>query len=811
MNYGLKINKGIKILCIKFLFLGIWIIPGVLLSQNLQLVSTIDSLKKYCSSEKISFSIQATIQPNPGNFFIFELSDSAGNFIQPQKIDSVGTQGFHDIELPEVQYTSGQYRVRLISTSPVDSSGPSKPIYIKQDPRYGLFFLKPNALCKGDTTIVTDLNDPLGIGYKWYKNRQGLPHGTPVLRISEGAEYRLEITQEDCKTTSEEFLVQDIDTRILGFDSTYCENDSPFTVGVTPGGGMLQGLPSSRVFNPQDSTPGTYTIAYTEPFVRYKMREVPTFWRNFVGTQLALDEVVDTIVLPFSMPFFDNQFDTLFVSPYGIVSFKSIGQACCNGQPIPNYNYNNGKSKEDNYIALWWGNLTVLHGGTIKYTITGLPGNQIFTLAYENIPLDHALNSTSDFQLVLFEETGIIEIQLFNCKAEGKLFSTGIERDDGDFGYQYYLGKANVSEKAIQFVPSEGCTCEQQTTINRLPEVGFTDSILTTCVTAPPFELTQGWPSPGRYLGIGVERDSLYNPSLLGQAGWDTIQYEYQSPQTGCFNSSVAIIEVLDRPLAAFEVMDTCFGDTLRTINVSSTHSMLDTMTWLGGEQYVENQFEPFFRADSAGPLDIKLTLKSLYGCQDTFARKVEIKPLPAPVWATVRDIPTLGDSTFFQNLTPNLKNSIWEFPDSSLLQDPIHFFPDSGWHTFSLFVCDTFGCQNKTAEKVYIRWRPDKLTVYPNPTSDELFATVLLARPNDIKLVLINELGQEVYKKQYLNEPEGIRLLSINLTSLSIPEGFYFLSVIVGGKKINFEETEDRFVETKKPQIRYRKIVYKP
>lgn len=157
------------------------------------------------------------------------------------------------------------------------------------------------------------------------------------------------------------------------------------------------------------------------------------------GIQLSLeDEDRVSISLPFTFKFYGVEYNTLWISSNGWLSFGSDpGTSAFSNVSIPNGDAPN------NIIAPLWDDLDPLAGGSIYYLADSI--NQRFLIQFENVPFYNADSETVSFTVILYDPasyptpTGDGDILvLYNKRPEQSDFTVGIENASGTVGLQYY-------------------------------------------------------------------------------------------------------------------------------------------------------------------------------------------------------------------------------------------------------------------------------------------------------------------------------------------------------------------------------------
>jgi hypothetical protein len=120
------------------------------------------------SNVAIPFTVNGAYGSN--NVFTAQLSDAAGNFgNNPVSVGSITGTGDNTIQatIPAGTNASANYRIRVIASSPFDTSGNSQPITIKRVPEAYLTISGTTPVCLGSTTYSASPLDPNATTYTW--------------------------------------------------------------------------------------------------------------------------------------------------------------------------------------------------------------------------------------------------------------------------------------------------------------------------------------------------------------------------------------------------------------------------------------------------------------------------------------------------------------------------------------------------------------------------------------------------------------------------------------------------------------------
>ncbi|HLF44860.1 MAG TPA: PKD domain-containing protein [Chitinophagaceae bacterium] len=170
----------------------------------------------------------------------------------------------------------------------------------------------------------------------------------------------------------------------------------------------------------------------------------------------------------------------------------------------------------------------------------------------------------------------------------------------------------------------------------------------------------------------------------------------------GCVSDTLRKnITVGSKPLAAFEVFDTCSGKIPRVNDLSSnTVGLINQRTWLLDGLQVSSFQQPPFSNLAAGTHQLKLAVQSEFGCaSDTVSENFIIKP--SPVIEMMAPSGCQREPIFFsasqRDNTTIITQWNWSFGDGSnaVLQNPVHTYASAGSKTVKLTATASNGCSS--------------------------------------------------------------------------------------------------------------------
>ncbi len=84
------------------------------------------------------------------------------------------------------------------------------------------------------------------------------------------------------------------------------------------------------------------------------------------------------------------------------------------------------------------------------------------------------------------------------------------------------------------------------------------------------------------------------------------------------------------------------------------------------------------------------------------------------------------------------------------------------------------------TSEKVY----DNNFSIFPNPAKDKMNLKFNLSKASDVSIIVTNAMGQNIYEDQIKNVISGVYTHCIEVNTLHLKAGVYFISIINEGSK---------------------------
>ncbi len=180
---------------------------------------------------------------------------------------------------------------------------------------------------------------------------------------------------------------------------------------------------------------------------------------------------------------------------------------------------------------------------------------------------------------------------------------------------------------------------------------------------------------------------------------------------SNCSNTIQKQVTIHTLPQADFSTTQLCNNVP---INFSENITSIDSITtylWDFGDTSTDTTANPTHEYTNSGNFSVSLTVTSLFGCEDSITKTLEIKP--SPVIDFSHSVLCSGKQAQFNDLSITspifpIISWQWDFGDNttSTTSNPIHIYSDTGTYIVSLAAQSLNGCtQNKT----------DTITVFPS------------------------------------------------------------------------------------------------
>lgn len=399
-----------------------------------------------------------------------------------------------------------------------------------------------------------------------------------------------------------------------------------------------------------------------------------------------------------------------------------------------------------------------------------------------------------------------------NCANEPLNFTNSTSISHGKVNYLWNFGDGTTSTDSLPtkafstagiyditlYVTSNfGCTdsASQTITIYPLPKASFT--VKNYCIDSAVQFVNNTSISVGTvsYIWQFGDGNSSVNASpshIYAQPGTYTVKLIAIS-NNGCKDSTSQNVTIYTKPKAAFGFNgDFCLGGTINFKDSSTiTSGIITSYEWDFGDGNKSTNQNPTHTYASAGTYEVKLTVKSNFGCTDFIAKQVTVNALP--------DL-FINDTIYERNVKFVVSDSSystynWSFGDgdSSTDKNPLHRYPATGTYKITLLVTNLFGCEKTFTDSVQILTnnikhaelqRSINLDVYPNPFNEYFIFGYSVNQPTSVKATIVDITGKEIVNIiNVANKPAGTYTELISAKDYQLKAGIYFLRVTMKDK----------------------------
>ncbi len=322
----------------------------------------------------------------------------------------------------------------------------------------------------------------------------------------------------------------------------------------------------------------------------------------------------------------------------------------------------------------------------------------------------------------------------------------------------------------VTVTDNNGCSSTASTTVivNALP-------VATANAEGPACEgLTISLSANGgttyQWTGPNAFSSTSQNPIITGATTSNNGTYTVTvTDANGCSSTASTTITVYATPIASFTATNlsgctpvcTDFTD-LSTVNGSS----ITSWSWSSNGTNFSNQQNPTQCFTNIGLYDISLTVTSAQGCSATIVFNDLIQVFPNPIadfFIINSDLifPSSQVAQFISTSSGNITSWNWDFGDgnTSMIENPIHNYIDTGEFCVTLTVITNNGCQASTQNCLYIY--PEYTIYIPNtftPNDDKLndYFAVKGKGIKSIEMYIFNRWGEAIYSSDNLQGWSG-------------------------------------------------------
>ncbi|MBK7109147.1 MAG: T9SS type A sorting domain-containing protein [Bacteroidetes bacterium] len=563
----------------------------------------------------------------------------------------------------------------------------------------------------------------------------------------------------------------------IGLPDTICINSGLLNAEPEKGTGTWSGMGITvdGIFDPMIVGENNFTVinySYEMPLT-YNISTIPFEQPTLLNpdTLTLFDTDYEEVPIGFTFNYFDNTYDSTFISSNGYTSFGTPHTYFLPGLPDP-YGITN-------LVVLAGADLDPGSIGDVIISTQGEAPYRQFIFQYNDVPCDYEWGITVNVSGILYETTGVIDIVVKHLPPVDIFGITqGISNEPGTFGIETrnfnnikwfsHAWTFGAEDTAFRFTP-EFC-----------PRI-FTDTILVTGDIAVNVLGNDTTFCPGGSLQIGTHypgSEILWNTGetsphiTIEEAGIYTIQMHYGPGD--CYLFDTITIESIEQDVFANVLgNDTvlCDGDTLQlAINYTDT---IFSFHWNTADT------TQIIIVTEAGNYALEIEYQSGCSLYDSIAINYN-----APILIESTTTPSPDDGAG-GSITINVSggtapyNYLWS--DGLSGTEIENVYPE----TYYLTVTDALGCSISTTVSVGIGTgifdnENAQITIYPNPFDETIQVESSIAIS---KIEIINATGQYVFSTSY-NTVENTIILNTNF----LTQGIYILKTsMVNGESYTF------------------------
>jgi PKD repeat protein len=179
----------------------------------------------------------------------------------------------------------------------------------------------------------------------------------------------------------------------------------------------------------------------------------------------------------------------------------------------------------------------------------------------------------------------------------------------------------------------------------------------------------------------------------------------------GCTSTFSRIINVNDRPKAAFRFKDACVGEN---INITDASRGVSSYTWYFGDG-TQNSMATHSYA-KAGTYTLSLVVRNASGCVDSISNIIHVAKAPKAIFTAANTC--YRDSAMFADSSISAVKWHWDFGDgdTSGAHLPKHLYASAGNYKVILTVENGGGCKDTFSRHIFI----DSTCVWPGDANKD-------------------------------------------------------------------------------------------
>lgn len=343
---------------------------------------------------------------------------------------------------------------------------------------------------------------------------------------------------------------------------------------------------------------------------------------------------------------------------------------------------------------------TVANGAIFYVEVTDDFCTEVATLTFTIHPLPE-LSISGDINQTICKDDTALPLEGMVLPSGGSYSGTGVTHNILDPA----LAGPGVHEISYEY--TDGNTCTQtilfEITVKPLVNAICPDIEISVCMEDNPFELNEGTPIGGMYVGIGITEDNgiyHFDPALAGP-GTHTITYIYN--EDGCEDECTFIITVNELPIVSCPTpFDFCFNTGLTPLpwGAPSGGTMIsDHVEFFNGSWHFNTSADP-------GSYSVIYTYTDpITGCSNECDFEVTIHPPPVLAWEnTLAFCPNTGEVPLSGAMPAGGIYSGSLAGNNNLFNTEL---ASPGNHTVTYTYTDDFGCTSSIENTVLIHEPP--------------------------------------------------------------------------------------------------------
>ncbi len=522
-----------------------------------------------------------------------------------------------------------------------------------------------------------------------------------------------------------------------GFASVYCSGGATvFPEPLYPGGtwsgtGILDpstGELDAALIGVGGSTDITYTFVPSGPYTVVPIPFGPEVPASPVPVTLTDDSNIE-VPLGFSFEFFGNSYTSAFIGSNGYLTLGT-GSTTLAPQLIPN------SLVPNNIIAMMWTDLNPGTGGTINYATEGVAPNRRFVVTYTDVPHFGGATLLNTFQVILYEGTNIIDMQITEISTDGGNVTQGIENAGGTEAYTSTatsnLTPFTMSNEAYRYAPTPcGATVTETISVIAAPPYSLGPDTIVCFGTTALLDAGDGYES---YLWSTGEGTQLIEVDASGTYS------VVVAVSAGCSVSDDIAVTVSDSLELVSTVSDVlCHGDNTGSIDLGINGGTPPyTILWNTGDPSasLENQPEGIY----------SVTVTDVSGCSASLTDSIA-QPDPLELEFLIIDATALGapNGEILAVVSGGVPPYEYLWSDGQTENPAIDLIPA----TYQVVVTDANGCTIELVGDVgSLSGLNDiagleNLAVFPNPNNGDFLIQLQLSNPMDLHIEVYNSMGQ--------------------------------------------------------------------